>query len=101
MQGNIAGIPRWESLSRAGIYFGHSSFCARSVVLVLNQETGYVSPQFYVVFDDEFSTVPIMREVKIPPNWKYLVQNRSLSVVLYNIYIRDTWLTPYIEEYPS
>ena len=60
-QGNIAGLPKWETRSPAGIYLGHSPFNAVSVSLVLNQVTIHVSPQFYVVFDDEFSTVLFMR----------------------------------------
>ena len=59
---NIYGISNWEPRSRAVVYLGHSPFHAGLVSLILNPETGYVSPQFYVVFDDEFSTVPFMRE---------------------------------------
>ena len=62
---------------RAGIYLGHSQFNAKSVALVLNPETGNVSPQFHVVFDDEFSTIPFMREGTISPNWTDIVQRRS------------------------
>ena len=58
---NIFLLPKWEPLSRSGIYIGHSPFHAGSVALVLNPETGHVSPQFHVVFDDEFSTVPFIR----------------------------------------
>ena len=60
-QGNIAGLPKWETRSPAGIYLGHLPFNTVSVSLVLNQVTIHVSPQFYVVFDDEFSTVLFMR----------------------------------------
>ena len=60
-QDNIAVIPKWESRSCAGIYLGHSSFHAGSVAMVLNLATGHVSPQFHVVFDGEFYTVPFMR----------------------------------------
>ena len=67
-QGDISGLTKWEPRSHAGIYIGHSTFHAGSVALVLNPATGHVSPQFHVVFDDEFSTVPFMREVTIPPN---------------------------------
>ena len=55
-QGPI-GPPKWEPRSRIGVYLGHSPFHAGSVALVLNPTTGHVSPQFYVVFDDNFSTV--------------------------------------------
>ena len=42
-----------------------------------------------------------MREVTIPPNWKYILQLISQSGVLDNIYLKDTWFTPDIEEDPS
>ena len=60
-QFNIVGIPKWEPHSCAGIYLGHSPFHSGSVALVLNPATGHVSPQFDVVFDDEFSAVPFMK----------------------------------------
>ena len=48
---------------------------AGSVALVLNPKTGLVSPQYHVVFDDDFSTVPNLRAGSMPENWKILVQN--------------------------
>ena len=54
------GPPKWEPRSRIGVYLGHSPFHAGSVALVFNPSTGRVSPQYHVVFDDEFSTVPYM-----------------------------------------
>ena len=54
LQGNLSGLTKWEPRSRAGIYLVHSPFHARSVYLVLNPATGYVSPQFHVVFYDKF-----------------------------------------------
>ena len=45
--------------------------------LVLNSITGYVSPQYHVVFDDTFSTVEHMRKVTVPGNWKNLVEEHS------------------------
>ena len=51
-----------------------------------------------MVFDDEFSTVPFIREVTIPPNWSDLVQCRSQSGAQENIELKDTWFTTYIDE---
>ncbi len=67
----IAGLPKWDPWSRLGIYVGHSPSHAGSVVLVLNPRTRNVSPQFYVVFDDTFSTVPYME------NWSSWEINRK------------------------
>ena len=65
--------------------------------MVLNPATGHVSPQFHVVFDDEVSTVPFMREGTITPNWEYLVQCRSQSGAPDNIDLKETWLNTNIE----
>ena len=89
-----------EPQSRAWIYLGHSSFHAGSVALVLNPATGHVSPQFNVVFDYEFSKVPLMRDGKIPPNWTDLVQHISQSGSENNIDLKDTWFTLYLEKDP-
>ena len=53
-----------------------------------------------MVFDDDFYAAPFMREGTIPPNWTYLVQRRSESGAPDNNDLKDTWFTPYIEEYP-
>lgn len=50
-------LPKWETRARVGIYLGPSPRHARSVALVLNMETGMVSPQYHVRFDDLFETV--------------------------------------------
>ena len=51
-----------------------------------------------MVFADEFSTVPSMRKGTIPPNLTDLVQLRSQSTAPDNIYLKNTWFTPYLEE---
>ncbi|KAL7505265.1 LOW QUALITY PROTEIN: hypothetical protein ACHAXN_002766, partial [Cyclotella atomus] len=58
VQSNPKGLPKWEPRARLGIYLGHSPAHAGNVALVMNPKTCLVSPQFYVVFDDTFSTVP-------------------------------------------
>eukprot|EP00957_Ditylum_brightwellii_P175236 13340828-Ditylum_brightwellii.AAC.1 len=63
------GPPTWDPKARAGIYLGHSSFHAGNVALVLNLQTGHVSLQYHVDFDDEFSTVPYLQSSEPPPNW--------------------------------
>eukprot|EP00957_Ditylum_brightwellii_P013135 992665-Ditylum_brightwellii.AAC.1 len=68
-----ADPPKWEPHSCIGIYLKHSPFHAGSMALVWNPSTGQVSPQFHIVFDDDFSTVTYMEAGTIPPNWKELV----------------------------
>ena len=50
-------IPRWQPRSRRGLFVGYSPVHSSNVPLVLNLQTGSISPQFHVVFDDHFSTV--------------------------------------------
>jgi hypothetical protein len=69
------GPPKWNPRARIGVYLGHSPFHAGNVALVFNPTTGHVSPQYHVVFDDDFSTVPFMEKGKIPPNWEELYNN--------------------------
>ena len=76
----------------------HSQFYGVSLAMVLNPETVHVSPQFNVVFDDEFPTVPFMREGLIPSNWTDIVQHRSKRGSTENINLNDTWFTKDIEE---
>ena len=56
----VAGPPKWEPRSRIGVYIGHSPFHAGSVALVWNPTTARVSPQYHVVFDNDFTTVLYM-----------------------------------------
>ena len=49
-----------------------------------------------MVFDDEFSTVPFMREGAIPPNLKGPVQLRSHSTAPKNIRLNNTWFNTYL-----
>jgi hypothetical protein len=51
-------IPRWRPRSNRTVYVGVSAMHASSVPLVLNISTGSITPQFHIVFDDWFATVP-------------------------------------------
>ena len=51
-------LPRWKPRSHRCIYVGHSKNHAITAPLVLNPETGSITPQFHVVFDDWFATIP-------------------------------------------
>jgi Reverse transcriptase (RNA-dependent DNA polymerase) len=50
-------LPRWNPRSRRGKFLGLSRNHASSVPLVLNLDSGYISPQYHCVFDDWFTTV--------------------------------------------
>lgn len=50
-------IPRWKPRSNRSVYMGVSTSHASSVPLVLNVNTGSITPQYHIVFDDWFATV--------------------------------------------
>jgi hypothetical protein len=50
-------IAKWKSRSWIGVYVGHSLAHAGNVPVIYNPYTTHVSPQFHVVFDDQFTTV--------------------------------------------
>ena len=62
-------LPKWAERARVGVYLGPSPRHARSVSLVLNPETGLVSPQFHVRHDNLFETV--RRQPSISPKWRH------------------------------
>lgn len=53
-------IPKWDCKARQGIFVGFSPNHLSTVPLVLNPTTGYISPQYHVIFDDGFTTVPVL-----------------------------------------
>jgi hypothetical protein len=50
-------LPRWKPRSIRCVNMGLSKKHASTVPLVLNPETGYITPQYHIVFDDWFATV--------------------------------------------
>ena len=79
-QSGLTGTLKWEPRARTGVYLGHSPTHAGNVALVLNLITGHVSPQYHVVFDDEFTTVNYLNSTESPPLWSNLCQNSSEKV---------------------
>lgn len=61
---------QWTERSRVGIYLGHSPDHASSIALVLNVDTGLVSPQFHVRHDDAFATVAHNPLIRTPTKWQ-------------------------------
>ena len=60
-----------------GIYVGRSPSHASNVGLILNPRTGHVSPQYHVVYDDDFTTVPYLHTAAVPLHWAELVKASS------------------------
>jgi hypothetical protein len=74
-------IPKWHPRSRQAVYIGHSPKHAHTVPVVLNLKTGHCSPQYHVVFDDNFTTVSHATAFTPPPNWTDLFTYHRLNVV--------------------
>ena len=51
-------IPKWEPRSDVYIFKGVTDKHSSTVPLVLNQKSGVISPQFQVVIDEWFATIP-------------------------------------------
>lgn len=54
---NGSKLPKFKARSRQGQFLGYSPEHSSSVGLILNRQTGRISPQFHVVYDDYFQTV--------------------------------------------
>ena len=67
-QSRAIGTSKWESRSRAEIYLGRYKDHVGNITLVLNLRTGYISPQFYLVFNGIFSIAPYLNSFNTPPN---------------------------------
>jgi hypothetical protein len=73
-----------------GICVGRSPSHASNAGLILNPRTGHVLPQFYVVYDDDFTTVSYLRTPTAPPHWAKLVRASS-TIALYTESKVGTW----------
>jgi hypothetical protein len=66
---------KWIDRARVGIYMCHSPSHASSVPLILNTQTGNVSPQFHCIYDDEFKTCK--RDAQFKSLWQMKAKLRS------------------------
>eukprot|EP00956_Cyclotella_meneghiniana_P010938 scaffold15299_cov23-Cyclotella_meneghiniana.AAC.9 len=53
-------IPKWDSKVQQGVFVGFSPDHSTNVPLVYNPKTQHISPQYHVIFDDHFTTVPAL-----------------------------------------
>jgi hypothetical protein len=83
-------IPKWKSKARQGVFVGFSEEHSSTVALVYNPTTQHVSPQYHVIFDDTFSTVPALAsESKRDELFEKLYDNGSGDSVEYYIDSKD------------
>jgi hypothetical protein len=90
-------IPKWEPRSRRGQFMGISANHASTVHLVRNLQTGLITPQYHLVFDDFFETVFSEGEQE-PDVWPELVVFQSFTNDFdddeYRPELADEWLNP-------
>ena len=63
------------------------------MALVWNPTTGRVSPQYHVLFEDDFTTVPYMEAGALPPKWEDLVEHSCEAATAEEIELTDSWLS--------
>jgi hypothetical protein len=75
-------IPRWQPRSRQGMFVGFSNLHSSDVPLILNLQTGSITPQFHRVFDDYFTTVTSISENENPPDfWEDLCLENNMHII--------------------
>ena len=57
----------------------------------MNPKSGLVSPQFYLVFDENFVTVPHIQDGTIPENWVELVASSKENSIKGFYDVTKTW----------
>ena len=70
LQTNVNIFHKWKERSRIGIYLGRSPQHAREIALVMDLETGLVSPQFHVKIDSTFKTLKDIGMLMPPIMWQ-------------------------------
>ena len=69
-------LNKWTRKSNKCMYLGKSRSHASNIALVLNIMTNHISPQYHIVFDEQFTTVnQNTNETKLSNNWDYLFEN--------------------------
>ncbi len=90
MQGDNK-ISWYEPRSHLGVYRGHSPYHVQNIALILNLSTGLVSPQYHVVYDDDFTTVDSLKLRTVPTYWPDLYQNNSELVTVVPFQLPSEW----------
>jgi hypothetical protein len=92
-------LPKWKPRSRRGQFLGISPTHSSTIGLIRNLNTGFISPQFHVLFDELFQTIHSDQNALVTdPIWEELMATSRVLYVAENE--RDTipplhnnWLT--------
>ena len=77
---NGGKTPKWDPRSERGVYLGLSPEHTSNVSLIFNIKTRHVSPQFHVVYDNDFTSITSGHTQPWPQLFKNLFQtNQSKS----------------------
>ena len=82
-------LPKWKPRSRLGMYVVYAKGFASSVGYILNLKTSSVSPQYHVVHDDFFTTVPASHTVEEWDALGGLAQWQALYELGYERYVGE------------
>ena len=81
-------LPKWQARARRGQYLGISPDHSSTVGLIHNLRTGFISPQYHVIYDDLFSSVPNAESGGLPHAreftgdfWRRLIETGLESVL--------------------
>ena len=89
-------LPRWQPKSHRGQFLGMSKHHASTIGLIQNIRTGSISPQFHLVYDDNFTTIGTNVNHENPPeNWVDLLTFSRENMVDEDEYpvLSEEWLT--------
>ena len=90
LQGAIF-IHKCDKRVRVGAYVGRFPILVGNVSLILNLSKVHVSPQFHVVFDKTFSTVPSLKNGSVPASWKFICENNRELATNEDFNLEDLW----------
>ena len=91
-------IPKCAPHSRRRIFLGFSRIYSTIVGLILNLHSRSISPQFYIVFNDRFTTIASAHTEEVVPNiWTNMITNPNAWLHLSleedtNPTLADKWL---------
>jgi hypothetical protein len=90
-------IPKWNPRSKRGQYMGASPLHSTTVGLVRNLQTGTITPQYHLVYDDFFETV-FADDDEAPEEWDQLLVFSRFQTEFddpdYVPQLDDEWLSP-------
>ena len=71
---NGGHTPKWDPRSEGGVYLGLSPDHTSNVGLIFNPKTRHVSPQYHVIYDDDFTSVIHQSAPTWPKIFEHLYQ---------------------------